>query len=143
MDNINQYSVYARPDSAGRVIKIFSSCFEQPADGDVLLKTGSGDEFVHTGYYNLSTPDGAHRYVIDAGSMREVTSGEIAAELLPGHKAGRITELKNKLEATDYQAMKYMEGWLSEVEYAAVKAQRQIWRNEINQLESEIIALEG
>ena len=47
----------------------------------------------------------------------------------------QIDELKSKLAATDYKAMKYAEGFFTEEEYAAIKAQRQAWRDEINQLE--------
>ena len=47
----------------------------------------------------------------------------------------RIGELKDLLTATDYQAIKFAEGQLTEEEYAPIKAQRQAWRDEINQLE--------
>lgn len=47
----------------------------------------------------------------------------------------KIYILKNKLTKTDYQAIKYAEGQISEEEYAPIKAQRQAWRDEINQLE--------
>lgn len=50
----------------------------------------------------------------------------------------RIHVLKNKLQQTDYQAIKYAEGQISEQDYAPIKAQRQSWRNEINELEEEI-----
>ncbi|MBR2335813.1 MAG: hypothetical protein IKA62_06290 [Clostridia bacterium] len=46
-----------------------------------------------------------------------------------------IAELKAKLAATDYQAIKYAEGVLSEEEYSDMKAQRQLWRDRINELE--------
>ena len=46
-----------------------------------------------------------------------------------------IAELKAKLAATDYQAIKYAEGVLSDEEYAEMKAQRQLWRDRINELE--------
>ena len=46
-----------------------------------------------------------------------------------------ISELKIKLAATDYQAIKYAEGVLSEEEYTDMKAQRQLWRDRINELE--------
>ena len=49
----------------------------------------------------------------------------------------RIRELKRNLANTDYQAIKYAEGMLSASEYAEMKAQRQSWRDEINQLENE------
>lgn len=46
-----------------------------------------------------------------------------------------IKELKQKLEDTDYKAIKYAEGHISEEEYAPIKAERQEWRNRINELE--------
>ena len=63
-----------------KVIKIFSTCFEQPNDTDILLKEGSGDEFVHVGYYNIFNDDFTHKYCIDNGTMRECTTEEIEAE---------------------------------------------------------------
>lgn len=50
----------------------------------------------------------------------------------------RIIELKRNLESTDYQAIKYAEGFISETDYASIKAQRQVWRDEINALEAEL-----
>lgn len=49
-----------------------------------------------------------------------------------------IKMLKQKLAQTDYQAIKYAEGELSEEEYAPTKAQRKQWRQEINELEEQI-----
>lgn len=49
----------------------------------------------------------------------------------------RIMELKQKLFDTDYQAIKYSEGLISEVEYAPIKEQRQEWRDEINRIEQD------
>lgn len=46
-----------------------------------------------------------------------------------------INELKKKLFDTDYKAIKYSEGWLTDEEYAEVKAQREQWRKRINELE--------
>lgn len=46
-----------------------------------------------------------------------------------------ISELKTQLSETDYKAIKYAEGWITEEEYAEVKAQRQAWRDRINELE--------
>lgn len=50
----------------------------------------------------------------------------------------RIAELKSLLAQTDYQAIKYAEGQLSASEYAEMKKQRQAWRDEINELETEV-----
>lgn len=49
-----------------------------------------------------------------------------------------ISELKRKLSDTDYKAIKYSEGLLTDKEYAEVKAQRQAWRDEINRLEEKL-----
>jgi len=49
-----------------------------------------------------------------------------------------VNALRQLLTNTDYQAIKHSEGAISEVEYAETKAQRQAWREEINELESEI-----
>ena len=46
-----------------------------------------------------------------------------------------IAELKQKLCDTDYQAIKYAEGILTSDEYANMRAQRQMWRDRINELE--------
>ncbi|MBO5854373.1 MAG: hypothetical protein J6Q61_06520 [Bacteroidales bacterium] len=49
----------------------------------------------------------------------------------------QIEILKHKLQQTDYKAIKYAEGWISEEEYAPIKAERQAIREEINRLEKE------
>lgn len=50
----------------------------------------------------------------------------------------QIGELKAELSETDYKALKYMEGWLTEEEYAPIKAQRQALREQINELETQL-----
>lgn len=47
----------------------------------------------------------------------------------------RIEELKQNLKDTDYKAIKYAEGQISEQDYASIKTLRQAWRDEINELE--------
>lgn len=49
----------------------------------------------------------------------------------------KIEILKQNLKDTDYKAIKYVEGVISEEDYAETKALRQSWRDEINRLESE------
>ena len=46
-----------------------------------------------------------------------------------------INQLKQKLNSTDYQAIKFAEGLISEIDYATIKSERQSWRDRINQLE--------
>ena len=47
-----------------------------------------------------------------------------------------ITQLKKALSDTDYKAIKYAEGQISEEEYASVRAERQGYRDRINELEA-------
>lgn len=46
-----------------------------------------------------------------------------------------IAELKANLAKTDYQAIKFAEGELSEEEYAPIREDRKAWRAEINEKE--------
>lgn len=48
----------------------------------------------------------------------------------------KIADLKAKLARTDYKAIKYAEGLITEAEYAPIKSQRQSWRDMINLLEN-------
>lgn len=51
-------------------------------------------------------------------------------------KESLICELKIKLAETDYKAIKYAEGVLSESEYSETRRQREEWRSRINTLEN-------
>lgn len=48
----------------------------------------------------------------------------------------RINALKQLLTASDYKALKHADGSMGDEEYAPIKAQRQVWRDEINALEA-------
>ena len=65
------FQVFARPNEKGDVIKIFSTCFFQPQEGDVLLKEGSGDEFAHVSYYKIYDENGILNYKIENGALVE------------------------------------------------------------------------
>ena len=56
-------------------------------------------------------------------------------------KSARINELMCNLNKTDYIGIKIAEGAATKTEYAEIRAQRQEWRSEINQLEAEIETL--
>ena len=51
---------------------------------------------------------------------------------------GDIIALKQLLANSDYKALKYAEGMLSEDEYAPIRAQREALRVQINDLEIEL-----
>lgn len=53
-------------------------------------------------------------------------------------KRRRIQKLKLDLTKSDYQAIKFAEGSLSETEFAPIRTQRQAWRDEINRLEEQL-----
>lgn len=59
-----------------------------------------------------------------------------AEQIAEREKTARIAELKRLLAASDYKAIKYAEGVLTAEEYAETKAERQAWRDEINELEN-------
>ena len=50
----------------------------------------------------------------------------------------RISELKQKLAETDYVCMKFVDGEITQAEYAETWQKRKQWREEINKLEKEI-----
>lgn len=52
------------------------------------------------------------------------------------HNLARIQYLKDQLSASDYKAIKFAEGEMTEEEFAPVREQRALWRAEINQLEA-------
>lgn len=58
-----------------------------------------------------------------------------AEEAAEQQRLARIDELRTLLAESDYKAIKYAEGWITAEDYAEVKAQRQAWRDEINELE--------
>ena len=129
------YDVYARINHKNRVVKVFSSCFEQPSKGDILIKSGSGDEFVHVGYYQIYNTDGSHRYKIENGKIVECSEEERQEEQYYGSLSTKIEVLKKKLDDTDYQTIKEVEKLILNEDYAAAIQQRQSWRDEINRLQ--------
>lgn len=131
------YDVYARINHKNKVIKIFSSCFEQPRKEDILIKSGSGDEFVHVGYYQIYNPDGSYHYKIENGKIMECSGGERQEEQYYNSLSEKIEALKKKLMDTDYQTIKEVEKLILNEDYAAAIQQRQSWRDEINRLQEE------
>lgn len=71
-----------------------------------------------------------------------VVSPYYESNTLIKQKKEEIALLKEELSLTDYKAIKFAEGWITEFEYAIVKEQRQIIRDKINTLEEEIILLQ-
>lgn len=54
----------------------------------------------------------------------------------------KIEEFKTLLYESDYKAIKYAEGIMSEEEYAPIREERKMWRLRINELEELIRSIE-
>ena len=54
----------------------------------------------------------------------------------------KISDLKPNLNRTDYQAIKFAEGEMLEIDYAPIKEQRKSWRKQINDYEAAIASKE-
>lgn len=90
-------------------------------------------DFKYLEDYDVITEEEWNQHIVDI-TPTEPTEEELLAQ----EKQNRISELKSLLSSTDYQAIKYAEGLISEEEYSSIKSQRQLWRDEINELEEEL-----
>ena len=83
-------------------------------------------------------PDKYSYYCVENGKFcikrRTPTEEELAKDII-SNRNKEISELKAKLAATDYQAIKFAEGWITADDYAPTKALRNSWRARINELE--------
>ena len=59
---------------------------------------------------------------------------ELKAEEEKRIKAEEVAKLKQELANTDYEAIKYSEGWFTEEEYAPIKTMREELREKIREL---------
>ena len=86
-----------------------------------------------------------HNYIPIADTEKSDVNGFTYPKELCPHKSERdkqteawnreIFELKEELNATDYKALKYAEGVMTDEEYQQTGIQRQAWRKRINELE--------
>ena len=70
--------------------------------------------------------------------IKDVDRVPTESEVAIAEKKKRINELKVLLKETDYKAIKYAEGFISEADYFPIKQVRQSYRNKINELEAQI-----
>ena len=86
-------------------------------------------------------PDKYSYYAVENGEFvikrRTPSEAETKADTVASINQ-QIRELQGKLAATDYQALKYSEGWITEKDYTEIKANRQSWRDAINQLQAQL-----
>lgn len=78
--------------------------------------------------------------VLDNGIYRDMTAEELKAYREKNEQTteSKIAELKQMLADSDYKAIKYAEGLISDEEYMPIKAERESWRKKINRLEGEM-----
>lgn len=100
-------------------------------NGNALLQTKTPLEELN-GYVEITETEYYEIRALKAANRSSKQPSEKAIKL------ERIAQLKRFLAESDYQAIKYAEGWLTEEEYAPIRIQRQNWRNEINVLENEL-----
>lgn len=89
-------------------------------------------------YFNLDELDKQEipkKYGYEAKLIKDEINNIGFYKLVKTQELIEIESLKQKLAYTDYKAIKYAEGQLSEEEYTSIKAERQAWRNKINELE--------
>ena len=67
---------------------------------------------------------------------KELCPMKTEQDLLKDQYRLEIQQLKKLLSDSDYKAIKYAEGQISEDEYASVRAERQSYRDRINELEA-------
>lgn len=67
---------------------------------------------------------------------KEVCPMKTADDLQKEEYAAEIQTLKKNLAETDYKAIKYAEGVMTDEDYQATGIQRQAWRRRINELEA-------
>ena len=67
---------------------------------------------------------------------KELCPMKTEADLLKDQYRLEIAQLKKQLSDSDYKAIKYAEGQISESEYASVRTERQSYRDRINELEA-------
>lgn len=74
-----------------------------------------------------------HAMIVDKGEYYEVVP--VPAPTKKEKNEAEIARLKAELSATDYKCMKFVDGALTEKEYAKVREQRAKIRERINALE--------
>ena len=71
----------------------------------------------------------------EARNLIPISITEERVDLRRKNNEELIIEYKQKLKETDYKAIKYAEGLISETDYAPIKVERENYRKAINSLE--------
>ena len=93
------------------------------------------DEFIFNTFYKDGYRVNCYHLVDGDYIFDEVKEQE---EIAKEQEENEIARLKQELADTDYEAIKYSEGWFTDEEYAPIKAKRESLREQIRKLESDI-----
>lgn len=130
--------IQKQPNPSGAYPPIQSWSGETPPDTHYEITVDIAD------FYNgFIIPTIENDVVIDFSCNTELWSiwnEKNQLEIIFEQKRQQILELKQKLLDTDYICNKIVEGISTKEDYADILAQRNDWRNQINQLESELNA---
>lgn len=123
-------------DDAPKDVYFYDKTYE---DGHLGSYTESAETAYKFGW------DIEHNYILIADTEKSDVNGWTYPKELCPHKSERdkqielwnreIFELKEELQRTDYKAIKYAEGVLTDEDYQPTGIQRQAWRKRINELE--------
>ena len=137
---------YILVDASNRVIDGYSDAFRAPTEDAICINEQGGYQFrlIIDGKPTEENPplfDGFSMiplYKYEDGEVKHRTEEELAADRevweAEQTRQARLAELRQNLRDTDYIACKIAEGAAKKSDYAEVIAQRQAWRDEINEL---------
>ena len=67
------YKVYAKVNENNEVVRIFSTCFEQPQEGDVFVCEGEGENYAHVqALCTLYDDNGRNNYKLIDGELTPI-----------------------------------------------------------------------
>lgn len=90
--------IYARLNENNVVIKLFSSVFEQPVEGDKLVEEGNEEYHAHVHLkYELVDMNGDYNYKFEDEKMIELTDEE-KAKLFPVVEVDPVEPLEDQVE---------------------------------------------
>lgn len=107
-------------------------------DGHLGSFTGNAEMAYKLGWLgNTISKDDVLQSDVNGWTYRkDVCPMKTADDLQKEEYAAEIQTLKKRLADTDYKAIKYAEGVLTDEDYQATGIQRQAWRRRINELEA-------
>ena len=90
--------IYARLNEENVVIKLFSSVFEQPMEGDFLVEEGNEEHHAHVHLkYELVDMNGDYNFIVKDNKLVELTDEE-KAQLFPKVEPVKEPTLEEKYE---------------------------------------------